>query len=48
MLDTMRREIAARLRLPHLSGLQVVELSGSVQPLVGAAALAGSSGPSEV
>ena len=48
MLDTMRREIAARLRLPHLSGLQVVEPSGFVQPLVGAAALAGSSGSSEV
>ena len=48
MLDTMRREIAARLRLPHLSGLQVVEPSGFVQPLVGAAALAGSSGPREV
>ena len=44
MLDTMRREIAARLRLPHLAGLQVVEPSGFVQPLVGAAALVGSSG----
>jgi glucokinase len=44
MLDTMRREIAARVRLPHLAGLQVVEPSGFVQPLVGAAALVGSSG----
>ncbi len=44
MLDTMRREIAARLRLPHLAGLQVVEPSGFVQPLVGAAALVGSAG----
>ena len=46
MLDTMRREIAARLRLPHLAGLQVVEPSGFVQPLVGAAALVGSAGSS--
>jgi len=44
MIDTMRREIAARLRLPHLAGLQVVEPSGFVQPLVGAAALVGISG----
>ena len=44
MIDTMRREIAARLRLPHLAGLQVVEPSGFVQPLVGAAALIGTSG----
>ncbi|HUS42506.1 MAG TPA: ROK family protein [Ilumatobacteraceae bacterium] len=44
MIDTMRREIAARLRLPHLAGLQVVEPSGFVQPLVGAAALVGTSG----
>ena len=46
MLDTMLREIAARLRLPHLAGLQVVEPSGFVQPLVGAAALVGSAGSS--
>ncbi len=39
MLDTVRREIAARSRLDHLSGLRVVELSGFVQPLAGAAAL---------
>jgi glucokinase len=45
LLDTVRREAASRLRLPHLAGLQVVEPSGFVQPLVGAAALVGSSGP---
>ena len=39
MLVTMRRELAARMRLTHLSGLQVVESSGFVQPLVGTAAL---------
>ena len=44
MLDTMRRELGARMRLPHLAGLQVVEPSGFVQPLVGAAALAGAAG----
>lgn len=44
MLDTMRRELAARLRLAHLAALQVVEPSGFVQPLVGAAALVGNSG----
>ncbi len=48
MLDTMRREIAARMRLTHLTGLQVVEASGFVQPLVGAAALVGPSGPARV
>jgi hypothetical protein len=45
MLDVMRREIGARLRLAHLAELQVVEPSGFVQPLVGAAALIGSGGP---
>ena len=44
MLDTMRRELAARMRLGHLSGLQVVESSGFVQPLVGTAALVASGG----
>jgi glucokinase len=44
MLDAARREIAARLRLPHLMGLQVLEPSGFVQPLAGAAALVGVSG----
>jgi glucokinase len=39
MLDTMRREVAARMRLPHLINLQVIEPSGFVQPLVGTAAL---------
>ena len=46
MLDVVRREIGARLRLPHLAGLQVLEPSGFVQPLMGAAALIGSSGSS--
>ncbi len=41
LLDTMRREVAARLRLPHLAGLQVIEPPAFVQPLVGAAALVG-------
>jgi glucokinase len=45
MLDTMRRELSARVRLAHLEGLQVVEPSGFVQPLVGAAALVAGSGP---
>jgi glucokinase len=45
MLATMRREIASRLRLSHLAGLQVVEPSGFVQPLVGAAALVEPAGP---
>ena len=39
MLDTMRRELAARMRLTHLANLQVVEASGFLQPLVGTAAL---------
>jgi glucokinase len=41
MLDAMRRELDARLRLAHLEGLQVIEPSGFVQPLVAAAALVG-------
>jgi glucokinase len=45
MLDATRREIAARLRLSHLAGLQVIEPSGFVQPLISAAALVGSAGP---
>ena len=45
MLDTVRREAAARCRLPHLAGLAVVEPSGFVQPLTGAASLVGASGP---
>jgi glucokinase len=44
MLDTMRRELAARMRLAHLDTLQVVEPSGFVQPLAGAAALIGNTG----
>jgi len=44
MLDTMRRELAARLRLPHLTELHVIEPSGFVQPLASTAALATSSG----
>ncbi|MGE5209794.1 MAG: ROK family protein [Acidobacteriota bacterium] len=40
LLDTMRREIAARSRLSHLGGLTVVEPSGFVQPLAAAAAIA--------
>ncbi len=44
LLETMHRELAARLRLPHLAGLQVIEPSGFVQPLVGAAALVAGSG----
>ena len=44
MLDTVRREVAARLRLAHLSGLRVVESSGFVQPLVGTAALVAGAG----
>ena len=39
MLDTMRRELSARMRLEHLADIQVVEPSGFVQPLVGTAAL---------
>jgi glucokinase len=46
LLGTMRREIAARSRLTHLDGLAVVEPSGFVQPLVGAAALVLDAGPS--
>jgi glucokinase len=41
MLDALRRELGARLRLAHLAQLQVVEPSGFVQPLVAAAALVG-------
>jgi glucokinase len=46
LLATMRREIAVRSRLTHLAGLAVVEPSGFVQPLVGAAALVVDAGPS--
>lgn len=41
MLEAMRREVEARVRLAHLAGLHVVEPSGFVQPLVAAAALVG-------
>ena len=44
MLDAVRREVAARSRLPHLAGLAVVEPSGFVQPLTGTAALVRASG----
>jgi glucokinase len=44
LFDTMRRELELRQRLAHLSGLQVVEPSGFVQPLVGTAALVAASG----
>jgi glucokinase len=40
MLGPMRREIEFRVRLEHLTRLTVAELSGFVQPLVGAAAVA--------
>lgn len=40
VLDSLRRELAARCRLEHLSGLRVVELSGFGQPLVSAASVA--------
>jgi glucokinase len=40
VLESMRREIALRSRLANLEGLTVLEPSGLVQPLVGAAALA--------
>lgn len=45
-LDTVRRETASRMRLAHLSGLQIVEPSGFVQPLVGAASLVAAAGSS--
>jgi len=44
VLESLRRELALRSRLTHLSGLQVVELSGYGQPLVAAASVALRSG----
>jgi glucokinase len=44
MLAAMRREVAARLRLPHLASLQVIEPSGFVQPLMAAASIIDASG----
>ena len=40
MLEPIRREVAHRSRLAHLSNLQVLELSGYNQPLVAAASVA--------
>jgi glucokinase len=40
VLEPMRREVALRSRLTHLSDLQVFELSGYNQPLVSAASVA--------
>lgn len=40
MLDSMNREIAARAKLASLSGFQVREPTGLIQPLVAAAAVA--------
>jgi glucokinase len=40
MLDSMRREIGLRSKLDNLSDLRVLEPSGLIQPLVGAAAVA--------
>jgi glucokinase len=40
LLEAVHREVMLRSRLTNLGGFALVELSGSVQPLVGAAALA--------
>jgi glucokinase len=40
MLDVVRREAAARSKLDHLAGLEVLEPSGYLQPLTAAAAVA--------
>jgi glucokinase len=40
MLESMRREIGLRSKLDNLSNLSVLEPSGLIQPLVGAAAVA--------
>jgi len=40
LLEAVHREVMLRSRLSHLGGFSLVELSGPVQPLVGAAALA--------
>ena len=40
MLDSMRREIGLRSKLDNLQDLRVLEPSGLIQPLVGAAAVA--------
>ena len=40
LLEAVHREVMLRSRLANLGGFSLVELSGHVQPLVGAAALA--------
>lgn len=40
MLDSLRREVSARSRLENLADLRVLEPTGLIQPLVGAAAVA--------
>ncbi len=40
LLDSIHREVMLRSRLPNLEAFSLVELSGAVQPLVAAAALA--------
>ncbi len=40
LLEAIHREVVLRSRLAHLSNLQVLELSGSNQPLVAAASVA--------